>query len=115
VWLANGSCIRLRPLHRNHMCSWDFVMDHTYDDRPIEMLPLIDEYTKKCMAIHVARRIRANYVVMARRRSTFSRLLRRATGRQNLGSIRSTSQLTHMRHPWSESICMCVSGASVCP
>ena len=29
LWLADGSCIRLRPQHRNHVWSYDFV-----DDRP---------------------------------------------------------------------------------
>ena len=48
LWLADGSCIRLRPLRRNHVWSWDFVMDRTDDGRPIKMLTLIDEYTKAC-------------------------------------------------------------------
>ena len=42
-WLADGSCIRLRPLRRNDVWSWDFVMDRTDDGRPIKMLTLIDE------------------------------------------------------------------------
>ena len=29
LWLADGSCIRLRPQRRNHVWSWDFVMDRT--------------------------------------------------------------------------------------
>ena len=63
LWLADGSCIRLRPLRRNHVWSWDFVMDRTDDGRPIKMLTLIDEYTKECLASHVARRIRASDVI----------------------------------------------------
>jgi putative transposase len=63
LWLADGSCIRLRPTHRNHVWSWDFVMDRTTDGRPIKILTLIDEYTKESLAIHAARRIRANDVI----------------------------------------------------
>ena len=63
LWLADGSCIRLRPLHRNHVWSWDFVMDRTEDGRPIKILTLIDEYTREALAIYVARRIRANDVI----------------------------------------------------
>jgi len=63
LWLADGSCIRLRPLRRNHVWSWDFVMDRTDDGRPIKMLTLIDEYTKEALAIYPARRIRANDVI----------------------------------------------------
>ncbi len=63
LWLADGSCIRLRPLRRNHVWSWDFVMDRTDDGLPIKMLTLIDEYTKECLTIQVARRIRASDVI----------------------------------------------------
>jgi len=31
LWLADGSCIRLRPEHRNHVWSYDFVEDRTHD------------------------------------------------------------------------------------
>ena len=33
LWLADGSCIRLRPEHRNHVWSYDFVEDRTHDGR----------------------------------------------------------------------------------
>lgn len=62
-WLADGSCIQLRPERRNHVWSWDFVMDRTDDGRPIKILTLIDEFTRECLAIHVARRIRASDVI----------------------------------------------------
>jgi transposase InsO family protein len=63
LWLADGSCVRLRPLYRNHVWSWDFVMDRTDDGRPIKILTLIDEFTKESLAICPARRIRANDVI----------------------------------------------------
>jgi putative transposase len=63
LWLADGSCMRLRAARRNHVWSWDFVMDRTDDGRPIKMLTLIDEFTKECLALHPARRIRANDVI----------------------------------------------------
>lgn len=63
LWLADGSCIRLRPERPNHVWSWDFVMDRTDDGRPIKIMTLIDEYTRECLAIHVARRIRARDVI----------------------------------------------------
>ena len=33
LWLTDGSCIRLRPEHRNHVWSYDFVEDRTHDGR----------------------------------------------------------------------------------
>jgi hypothetical protein len=45
--LANGSCIRLRPMYRNHVWSWDFVMDRTDDGRAIKMVTLTKEFTEE--------------------------------------------------------------------
>ena len=57
LWLNDGSCIRLRPTHRNHVWSYDFVEAQTHDGRRIRLLTLIDEFTRECLAIRVARRI----------------------------------------------------------
>jgi len=50
LWLNDGSCIRLRPKHRNHVWSYDFVEAQTYDGRRIRLMTLIDEYTRECLA-----------------------------------------------------------------
>ena len=63
LWLNDGSCIRLRPQHRNHVWSFDFVECHTHDGRRLRLMTLIDEFTRKCMAIRVARRINAIGVI----------------------------------------------------
>jgi len=59
LWLNDGSCIRLRPAYKDHVWSYDFVADRTKDGRPLKMLTLIDEYTRECLAIKVARSIRS--------------------------------------------------------
>ncbi len=56
LWLNDGSCVRLRPTHRHHVWSYDFVMDRTHDGRAFRMLTVIDEYTRECMAIRTERR-----------------------------------------------------------
>jgi transposase InsO family protein len=63
LWLADGSCVRLRPLYKNHVWSWDFVMGRSADGRAIKILTLIDEFTKEALAIYAARRIRAHDVI----------------------------------------------------
>ena len=63
LWLADGSCIRLRPQHKNHVWSYDFVSDKTHDGRPFRILNIIDEYTRQCLATYVARRIRSQDVI----------------------------------------------------
>jgi putative transposase len=63
LWLNNGSCIRLRAEHRNHVWSYDFVEDRTHEGRRIRMLNIIDEFTHECLAIRVARRLRSIDVI----------------------------------------------------
>ena len=57
LWLNDGSCIRLRPERRNHVWSYDFVAATSHDGRPLRLMTLIDEHTRECLAIRVARRI----------------------------------------------------------
>jgi len=63
LWLNDGSCIRLRPEREGHVWSYDFVPDRTQDGRAFRMLTVIDEYTRRCLAIVVARKLRADDVL----------------------------------------------------
>jgi putative transposase len=63
LWLNDGSCVRLRPTHRHHVWSYDFVADRTQDGRAIKILTVIDEYTRKSLAIVVARKIKSDDVL----------------------------------------------------
>ena len=65
LWLNDGSTIRLKPERKGHVWAYDFVACRTEDGRPIRMLTVIDEYTRECMAIKVARRIRSDDVIHA--------------------------------------------------
>ena len=63
LWLADGSCTRLRAEYPNHVWSYDFVEDRTHDGRKYRMLNLIDEFTHECLAIRVARKLKATDVI----------------------------------------------------
>jgi transposase InsO family protein len=63
LWLADGSCIRLRPQQRNHVWSYDFVEDRTHEGRKYRMLNVLDEFTHECLAIRVARKLKAIDVI----------------------------------------------------
>ncbi len=63
LWLNDGSCIRLRPTHKDHVWSYDFMVARTSDGRSFRMLNIIDEYTRECLAILVARRITSEDVL----------------------------------------------------
>jgi putative transposase len=55
LWLNDGSIIRLRPEFPKHVWSYDFMQDHTQDGNPFRILNVIDEYTRECLAVKVAR------------------------------------------------------------
>jgi putative transposase len=57
LWLNDGSCVRLRPERANHVWAYDFVKAMTHDGRSLRLLVLLDEYTRECLAIRVARRL----------------------------------------------------------
>ena len=63
LWLNDGSCVRLRPSWPHHVWAYDFVQDRTYDGRTIRMLTVIDEFTRECLAIEVARSLRHDDVL----------------------------------------------------
>ena len=49
LWWNDGSCVRKRAEHRDHVWSYDFVFDRTHDGRPLRMLTMVDEYTRECL------------------------------------------------------------------
>ena len=57
LWLTDGSCIRLRPTHRDHVWSYDFIFDRTRDGGVIKVLTVIDEYTRECLTLKAERRL----------------------------------------------------------
>jgi putative transposase len=65
LWLNDGSCVRLRPQHRNHVWSYDFVSAKTYDVRVVRMLNLIDEHSRECLMVRCERRWSSAKVIEA--------------------------------------------------
>ena len=63
LWLNDGSCIRLRPERKNHVWSYDLMAERTQDGRAFRILTLLDEYTRECLTITVARRMTAQDVI----------------------------------------------------
>ncbi len=63
LWLNDGSCVRLRPEHPNHVWSYDFVQDRTHDGRVYRMLCIIDEFTRECLSICAERKLNSQHVL----------------------------------------------------
>jgi len=63
LWLNDGSCVRLRPEHENHVWSYDFGIERTANSRAFKILNIIDEFTRKNLSCKVDRRIRSQDVI----------------------------------------------------
>jgi putative transposase len=60
---SENGCIRYRAERINHVWSYDFLVDRTEDSRQLKLLVVIDEYTRECLAIEVARSFAAKDVI----------------------------------------------------
>ena len=65
LWLRDGSCVRRRAAYRHHVWAYDFVAERTHDGRPLKILAVVDEYSRECLALVVARRLRSTDVLEA--------------------------------------------------
>jgi putative transposase len=63
LWLTDGSCIRLRPMKKDRVWSYDLVMARTSDGRPLRILVVIDEFTRECLSMYVSRRVKSQDVL----------------------------------------------------
>ena len=49
-----NSCVNRPARFKNDVWTYDFVADRTAGGKPLRWLTLVDEYTKECLALHVA-------------------------------------------------------------
>jgi putative transposase len=63
VGSSENGCTRHRAERPNHVWSYDFVMDQTSDGKRLKILPVIDEFTRRCLAIEVERSMVAEDVI----------------------------------------------------
>ena len=59
---SDAGCTRLKASYPGHVWSVDFLFDTTEDGRQIKFMPIIDEYTRECFIIDVARSITSGRV-----------------------------------------------------
>jgi transposase InsO family protein len=60
---SGNSCVRLRPEHKDHVWTWDFIFDRTQNGRSLKWFSLVDEYTRECLALEVNRRMTSRDVI----------------------------------------------------
>ena len=57
-----NSCVRRPAEHKGHVWAWDFLHDRTSDGRALKWFTVVDEYTRECVALEVARGMTAQAV-----------------------------------------------------
>jgi putative transposase len=60
---SENGCVHRRAEHRDHVWCWDFVFDHTTSGSQLKWLSIVDEYTRECLALKVARSITSEDVI----------------------------------------------------
>jgi transposase InsO family protein len=60
---SKNSCTRRKARYPNHVWTYDFLFDQTADGRRLKLLPVVDEFTRECLTLEVARRMEAADVI----------------------------------------------------
>ena len=60
---SENGCHRRRALHKDHVWCWDFVFDRTESGSVLKWLSIVDEYTRECLCLKVARGITSEDVI----------------------------------------------------
>jgi putative transposase len=60
---SENGCTRRRAEYIDHVWSYDFAIDATEDSRRLKMMPIVDEYSRECLALEMERSITAEDVV----------------------------------------------------
>jgi len=60
---SGNGIVRRRTLHKDHVWAWDFIHDRTEDGRALKWLSVVDEYTRKCLALELRRSFTSGDVI----------------------------------------------------
>jgi len=60
---SDNACHVRRAEHKDHVWTWDFVFDRTSSGTTLKWLSIVDEYTRECLALKVARSITSEDVI----------------------------------------------------
>jgi len=60
---SDNGCARRRPERKDHVWAWDFIHDRTSSGGPLKWLSVVDEFTRECLVLEVARSITAEDVM----------------------------------------------------
>lgn len=61
--ISANACHVRRAERKDHVWTWDFLFDRTRSGTTLKILSLVDEYTRECLALKVARNITSEDVI----------------------------------------------------
>ena len=65
---SENGIVRRRAEYPDHVWSYDFAMDGTEDGRRVKVMPVVDEYSRECLALEMERSITSEEVIDTLRR-----------------------------------------------
>jgi putative transposase len=63
IGTSDNACAVRRAERPDHVWTWDFIFDRTTSGTPLKWLSIIDEFTRECLALKVARSITSEDVI----------------------------------------------------
>jgi putative transposase len=94
---GENACARRRPEHKDHVWAWDFIHDRTRSGGPLKWLSVVDEFTRECLVLEVARSITAEDV-----KDELIRLFRRRGAPEHIRSDNGPEFIAKALREWLE-------------
>src|SRR5262249_20048062 len=63
IGVSANACHVRKAEHKDHVWTWDFVFDRTWSGTTLKWLSIVDEHTRECLALKVARSITSEDVI----------------------------------------------------
>ena len=90
-----NSCVNRPARFKNDVWTYDFVADRTASGKTLRWLTLVDEYTKECLALHVAGSVTGQDV-----RSVLARVIGRRGAPRNIRSDNGSEFICEALTSW---------------
>ncbi len=94
---SSNGIVHHRPKHPNHVWSYDFVSDQTEDGRTLKILVILDEFTRRCLALEVGRTFRSGDVI-----ATLERLVKEHGAPEHIRSDNGSEFIAAAIRKWLE-------------
>ena len=94
---SSNGIVHHRPKHPNHVWSYDFVSDQTEDGRTLKILVILDEFTRRCLALEVGRTFRSGDVI-----ATLERLMKEHGAPEHIRSDNGSEFIAAVIRKWLE-------------